>query len=346
MAVSWRAVGGVALGIGAMAASFWAGRATLSTPDEVAQQPVDQVGVEVRSGELGRVLTLSTKVTRATQPVAANRLVGTLTSIADSREFAEGATVYTVGATPVRVIQGAGAQWRAMSAGTSGPDVLVVQEALARLGVLDSPKDVWDATTVAQVKAWQQAQGQPATGEFTLGELIAVPQLPAQLLVDQENGWPGAELGGGEVLLRRAAGEPTFVMELTRSQGAQVAAGTAVKVRHGAHSWAGVLGEASGRDDGVAMPVTAPDGGPPCAMECATLPLNESSLLTEVVIAPPEQGPIVPVSALSYQPDGRITVEVLVDGGTQRREVNVRAVADGQAVVDGVSPGERVRAVV
>ncbi|RRD49778.1 peptidoglycan-binding protein [Arachnia propionica] len=328
----------LALGIG-----FLAGRVTLAPPQATTQADDSSVTVEVVERELGRVLTLSTTVERASAPAAVNRLEGTVTAVGPGGEVTNGDVLYAVDGVAVRVIAGAIPFHRPLGEGDSGPDVTQVQAALVAAGhTTEAPDGQWRSSTTAAMRAWQRAAGQPETGAMALGELVAVPTLPAQVTLDATLLWPGAALAGGEVVVRAMSGDPTFAMILTPQQAELVPPQTTVTVRHGDHTWEGITGEHIPNDQGVSVPITAQDGTLLCGDQCAALP-GKANLLTDVQVIPPETGPVVPVAALTTQPDATTTVTVVSGGTDEQRTVTIRTVADGLAVVDGVNVGEQVR---
>jgi len=83
----------------------------------------------------------------------------------------------------------------------------------------------------------------------------------------------------------------------------------------------------------------APDGGAVCGLDCAgAVPLlGESSFSTEIVVVPETEGPVVPVAGIVTSPDGSASVRMV---GGEMTSVTVVAVADGLAVVEGVSAGD------
>lgn len=328
----------LALGIG-----FLAGRVTLAPPQATTQADDSSVTVEVVERELGRVLTLSTTVERASAPAAVNRLEGTVTAVGPGGEVNNGDVLYAVDGVAVRVIAGPVPFHRSLGEGDSGPDVAQLQAALVAAGhSTETPDGQWRSATTAAMKAWQKAAGQAETGAMALGELVAVPTLPAQVTLDATLLWPGAALAGGEVVVRAMSGDPTFAMILTPQQAELVPPQTTVTVRHGDHAWNGVTGDPVPTDAGMNVPVTAPDGGLVCGADCGTLP-GRANLLTDVQVVPQETGPVVPVAAIVTQPDASTSVTVVAPGGDETRTVTVRTVADGLAVVDGVNVGEHVR---
>ncbi|MDK8238732.1 hypothetical protein, partial [Actinomyces urogenitalis] len=85
--------------------------------------------------------------------------------------------------------------------------------------------------TTAATKAWQKARGQEQSGVVGLGELVAVPQLPAALTLDRSIAWPGAALTGSENIINSVSGTPSFYMEITSEQQAMIQPGTGIRVK-------------------------------------------------------------------------------------------------------------------
>ncbi|MDK6374302.1 peptidoglycan-binding domain-containing protein, partial [Actinotignum timonense] len=219
--------------------------------------------VTVTEQNIGRTLTLSTTVERAAQPVAVNQLNGTITSVAADGEFHAGDTLYTVGNTEVIAAEGSTPFWRPLAEGTEGEDVSQYQRLLAALGYSRTVADgKFGPATTAATKAWQKARGQEQSGVVGLGELVAVPQLPAALTLDRSIAWPGATLNGSENIINSVSGTPSFYMEITREQQAMIQPGMGIRVKLGEQPLIGITGEPEETEGGqVKVPVTAEDGG-------------------------------------------------------------------------------------
>ncbi|MDK6927077.1 MULTISPECIES: peptidoglycan-binding domain-containing protein [Actinotignum] len=327
------------------ALAFWAGRTTLKPPERITQTGAETMTVTVTEQNIGRTLTLSTTVERAAQPVAVNQLNGTITSVAADGEFHAGDTLYTVGNTEVIAAEGSTPFWRPLAEGTEGEDVSQYQRLLATLGYSQTVADgKFGPATTAATKAWQKARGQEQSGVVGLGELVAVPQLPAALTLDRSIAWPGAALNGSENIINSVSGTPSFYMEITREQQAMIQPGMGIRVKLGEQPLIGITGEPEETEGGqVKVPVTAEDGGLLCGTRCGELPASQKAyLLTDIEIVPAVTGPTVPVSALSTMPDGTVSVRVV--GEAAPRTVTVQTVAGGLAVVEGVRAGESVYA--
>ncbi len=342
-AVRWAA--GLVVLVVVAASAFWAGRVTTRPAEVAVQAPADEAVVEVVEQELGRVITLTTRVTRPSSPLALNAVAGTVTQVSESGELAAGDLLYTVGQTPVVLVQGEVPFWRDLTEGTVGADVAQVQRMLAAVGADVDTDGQWGSATTQAVRAWQGERGFPVTGSFELGSVVAAPRVPVSVSIDTEVAWPGAMLSGGEEVVSVPDGDPAFTMEVTQQQAEMLPSGTEVTVQGGGSGWDGVITDSQVSEDGlILLSVTATDGGLVCGDECEELPAaGSTTFLTQVEIVPPVTGPVVPVAALTIEAEGSATVDVVTDGAAQVREVEVLTVADGLAVVDGVQAGEQVR---
>lgn len=342
-----KAVGGIAALVLVAGGAFWAGRTTLKSPDAVEKAEPSSVTVKVVEQQVGRVLTLATSVRRATTPLAVNRLSGVVTSVGKDGDAKAGSILYSVNRRAVRVVAGGTPFYRDLQDGASGPDVKQLQQALVATGAKLEADGTWGSSTTQAVKKWQTDAGEEATGTMPLGEVVAVPKLPIPVQFDRSVLWPGAQLSGGEALLKTTSGQPSFAMEVTRAQEKLVPVGTTVRVKNGDITWEGVTGDPVPSKSGNGLnelPVTTASGGLLCGNQCDTLPAGgETSLLTDVVVIPPVTGPVVPVAAITTQPDGSTSVTVVKSGGDTTQKVTVKGVSDGLAVVDGVKVGDEVR---
>lgn len=327
--------------------TFWAGRVTMSEPQgqsSISARPLD---VEVVESELGRVLTLSTTVRQSSTALAVNELTGIVTRVLPSGLLNAGDVVYEVGESAVRLIPGSEPFWRDLNTGSQGADVEQVQQFLSDSGYQIAVDGTWNAATSSAFSQWQNDAGIPSDGTAPLGSLVAIGHSPIQVQIDSSLAWPGARLVGGERVLSVASGDPSFVMELSQNQLELVPSGTSVTVTAGETSWPGVTAEIVQTEMGYEASVTAPDGSLLCGQECGLLPPSSGTptfLPTEVVISPPTTGPVVPVAAITTQPDGSTSVlRVASDGTVEQITVEIQAALQGFAVVSGVEVGDRVR---
>jgi peptidoglycan hydrolase-like protein with peptidoglycan-binding domain len=102
---------------------------------------------------------------------------------------------------PVVLLTGSTPAWRGFIAGmTDGPDVRELQANLivsgyAR-GLFSSITGHMDTSTVTAIERWQVAEGYPATGQITLGQVVF---LPSAVLVGADNVAPGQGAAPGDV---------------------------------------------------------------------------------------------------------------------------------------------------
>lgn len=331
--------------VAAVGAGWWASRATLTSavPEDAGVQGGAQVvWAQATTGAVGRSLPLSTTLRQPALPVAQNNLSGVVTSVSPG-EVEEGDVVYVVGDVPVRVAQGDEPFWRDLERGVEGGDVQVLQRLLAAEGYLDGEADGdFGPGTERAVKAWQEEQGREESGVVGLGELVAVPALPAVVQLG-DSIVAGRTLGGGEDSVLAPTGQREFVLVVTADQARLIPAETRVEISYEEHVWDAVIASTSQDEYGsTTFELMAPDGGEVCDPECGVLP-NDSqvTLRSQVVIVPRVEGTTVPAAAVHTRADG--TAYVITDTGEV--DVVVRGSGQGVAVVegDGVEPGTQVQ---
>lgn len=329
-------VGAIVVGMG-----WWAVQHAFAPPT-TKQRQTEPVVVEVVEASVGRSLSLNVTVRQPVAVVATNHLAGTVTSVDAGDEVRPGDVLYTVDTLPVRAVVGQTPFWRDLVPGFDGADVRQLQQVLSDLGHYHGTVDgryQWDTT--AAVEAWQRELGIPVTGTVRLGELVAVPRLPARLTLGEAI-TAGAQVSGGEPAVYATTGEIHFRLVVSTMQADLIPPDATIMVRHGDLTWEAVLGESSmGNDGNLEYELTAPDGGLVCGDECGQLPAAErTTLRAQVTIVPEITGPAVPVAAVRTDPDGTAWVR-MADG--DRREVTVLGSSGGVAVLDGVTVGDRVQ---
>ncbi len=321
---------------------WWASRATLTSTVPAEGEPVSQavVWAEATEGSVGRSLPLSSTLRQPAVPVAQNTLTGVVTRVSPG-EVDQGDVVYVVGDTPVRVVQGEGPFWRDLATGAKGEDVTALQVLLIDQGHLDGEADgEFGPGTLRAVRAWQKAEGREQTGTVPLGELIAVPDLPAVVQLGEAI-VVGQTLGGGEDAVLAPTGDREFVLVVTQDQARLIPAEATVEISYEDHTWDAVIASTELDEFGsTTFQLTGPDGGEVCGGECGVLPNDaQVTLRSEVVIVPQVEGTTVPAAAVRTRADG--TAYVITDSG----EVDVAVTGSGQgiAVVDGIEAGTRVQ---
>ncbi len=341
-----RAVWLVALLVVAVAlGGFWAGRATVGEGRVETDVSSSTLTVTVKREAVGRVLTLNVTAQQPKTLLAANALGGVVTRTAGSVTARQGATLYVVAGIPVRAVQGREPFYRDLAIGVRGQDVIALRAALVAMGHLSAPGEVFDGATYYAVRAWQRALGIEESGTVRLGELVAVPSLPARLVVDSTLAAPGKVLSGGEAIVSGARGTPRFTLVVSEEQARLIPKTATISMRYAGQRWRARIARAQKDDSGDTILVLgALGGGAVCRAQCQLLPAGDTtSILSQVTVVPQTTGPAVPVASVTTAADGSTSVEVVSgEGASTSRPVKVLASQDGMAVVEGVEEGDQV----
>lgn len=330
-----------------LGATFWAGRVTLQPQGASTASPSD-ILVAVTEQTVGKSYTFAVTVSRPRTPLAVNQLSGVVTSVTRSGRFEAGHVAYSVNNVPVRVVEGSHPFYRSLRRGLSGSDVRQLNDFLAAYGLRNGSGSSFDAGTERAVRRWQDRLGEPQTGEVRLGELVAVPDLPATIVVDDRVARPGAVLTPGGQVLFGSTDEPTFALRLAADQARIVPPTSRLVVHQGDRRWEAAITATSSDPDTntTTFQLGAVGGGVVCGRDCGSLAVEgETSLLADVTVVPSRTGPAVPVSAIITGADGQTWVTVQEGVQRNRRGVTVVASQDGVAIVSGVEIGEQVQAV-
>lgn len=323
------------------AAGWWAGRATLVPDRSGDDNATSAITAGVVEASVGRSIPVGVTLTQPVRLIAANQLPGVVTAVNADGPYEVGATIYAVAGIPVRVVAGPLPFYRPLAPGAEGDDVRQLQQALRELGYSTAtPTGRYTAGTQAAARAWQRDLGMPATGDVALGELVAVPTLPAVLTLGDAVRL-GAVLSGGEEALLGGTGEQRFSVVLSDGQAQLITDSTVIEVRHDSGVWAATVTGSTVDDTGnTVLSLAGVDGGPVCGSDCATLPGGETvNLRGEAVIVPTVTGPAVPVAAVRTSTDGAGYV-LRADG--EQAPVTVLGSGQGMAVVEGLSLGDEV----
>jgi hypothetical protein len=218
-----------------------------------------------------------------------------------------------------------------------------LNQALVTLGLLAVDQgDEFTWATAQAVIGWQSALGIETTGEVRLGELVAVPVLPAALTLG-EAVLPGGRLGGGEQVVFGGTGEVVFQVRSQGSDWAAIPGAGTIVVECGDKAWPAVVSAsttAPGSSSTQISTLSAPDGGIVCGDQCDALPAGaEVSLFGQVEIVPKTSGLAVPVAAVRTDASGLAYV-VLANG--DKAPVEVKAAAQGMAIVTGLELGQTI----
>lgn len=330
-------------------AAFWAGRVTLTPPPGLLETADEDLVVTVTERTIGQTLDYGARTSRASRTIATNALAGVVTAAPDQPVAvrAVGDVLYEVGGIPVRIVEGEVPFHRDLSLGMAGRDVEQLEGALVALKYLDVADSTFDEATGRGVSEWQRNLGVAPTGMVGLGELVAADSLPAGVVVDAQQVWAGAVLGGGEVVVSMTTGDPQFILPLSPGQMGLVPADAPMTVEGLGHSWPAVWGSSRPNDElgaGELVTLTSPDGGPVCGDDCDAVPAEQTWVTVHIEVIPRTTGPTVPVAAVSTDATGQAWVTVVDGNARERRPVTVSRSHAGLAVVEGVEVGESVQA--
>lgn len=321
------------------AGGWWAAQQTVVAPAAPTQDGPRVTAMAVE-GSVGQAVTMGASVVSPYEAVAVNNLSGIVTRVGGGPVTA-GGFLYSVGETPVTAFGGSMPFWRPIELGASGEDVKQVQQNLIELSMLSGRVDgKFGLRTEAAVRKWQRSIGVEPTGVIALGEVIAVPTLPAHVVLGEEIA-VGASLSGGESAVLVQRGEPRFEMTVTAEQANRAPEGTSVTLVHSGGTWDALVSSVNFNEQGeTVLVLSAPDGGPVCGAECGMLLNAERTPLTaRVHIVPEVSGVSIPAAAVLTEPTGQTFVR-LAHGADQH--VELLATGGGVAIVDGLAVGSEV----
>lgn len=336
----------VVLVVGAGLAGWWAASVALAPPEDPLEgQTVDEIAYEVGVETIARELRFQALAEWTALDGPLNRAVGTVTSVVvePGDTVATGDTLYVLDLQPVVVAEGATPMFRDLGQESEGPDVAQLQGLLIDLGFLESEADgVFGVSTRRAVEDWQKSLGLDDTGVVLVGVVLFVEGLPRPV-VPGEGIVTGRQLVGGEEALRLLPEGPRFWIPLSPEQRALVPPDAPVIVEHDEGVWEAVTIDVvdSAQGFGIENVLSAPDGGPVCADECAaTVPITGvSEFEVRVVVIPETTGPGIPVAAIRTGADHNLFVRL--ESG-EERPVTVLESTGGTAIVAGIDAGDVV----
>ncbi len=325
------------------AAGGWALKTLLSPPSDVLESPSYTL-VTAEHGTISQELRLNTSASWVAEAVLANQASGIVTGVdlVNGTIAQPGTRLYTVDLRPVVVGAGGVPAFRDLSQGARGADVAQLQGMLAALGYRPGePDGVFDGTVASAVRSWQRDLGVTRNGVVRQGDVVFVPSLPARLALDPAL-VVGASVSNGQPAVRVLPDTPTFTISLPDGQARVVRTGMAVDVLpEGAGPWRAEVIAVRSTDGGVVAELGGVDDAPVCDEDCTTIPYGDRILLPSVIHVVPEvSGIVVPSAAVVTDATGR--TGVVTESG-EFVAVRVLAGASGQAVVEGLASGTRVR---
>ncbi len=214
---------------------------------------------------------------------------------------------------------------------------------VARKYLTNASRSAFDAATRSAGRSWQRQEGVTADGVVRASDLVFVPTLPANVIVDPSIISRGAILRGGEPAIASLPASPDFTLDVGQDQAQSIADGTEVEITSPTGStWRAIVqSRVPSQNQDEILKLGSKTASPICVAECSKVPASGSILLpSRVVIAASVSGLVVPTSAIVSAPDGTVFV---VDARGLRHPVVIVSSANGSAVVTGVREGTHVR---
>jgi len=329
--------------VAAGGSGFWAGQQFSDSDQDVLAGRSEPVTAAAHAGTLSETYPVPVSVEWA-QNLSVPFLgdPGVVTSLGADPDVVtsvdSGAVIGAVDGQPIVVIEGQQPAYRALDAGTSGPDVTQLQDHLVAVGMLsaDASDGNYGPSTADAVEAWWETLG--ITGQTTVprGAVMFVADLPRLLTVD-----PTVQVGGliaaGAALVTGVSQTPVATATLTELQERRFLAGGAefsildpsgdeIKV---------IVSGTRVRDFATEIVLTIPPDEVDQLSTSALAPGRVVRLSGRMTITAPVEGTIVPVAALGDHTATETTIR-LANGDV--RTVTVLAIVGGEAIVDPLEP--------
>jgi peptidoglycan hydrolase-like protein with peptidoglycan-binding domain len=272
---------------------------------------------------------------------ATNRLPGTVTAVSSPGGMSKaGARLYDVDLEPVVVAEGAVPAFRPLRRGVRGPDVRQLQELLIQHGLLATAGGSFDAATARAVASWHRQSGRAGTTEVPLGQIVFIQGLPRRIDVSELA--VGQILAGGEKIIHGLRPQPTFYLDLPQRQADAAQPGAPVLLRARGRELAARADRAERLEDGtVRVHLTGVQRQAICPAGCPEVPVGKATQIPASLVTVPEAaGLVVPATGVFTDSSGN--THLTADSG-RHLPVQVKAVANGVALVEGVPEGAVVR---
>ena len=329
------AAGGVAVTSGAKQASAAAQPAAAQTA---------QVERRTLSAMVSQPGTLTYRARSDGSPYSViNEARGTYTKLpALGQVISQGHVLYRVNDRPVVLLHGSTPAYRALSDGTTGPDVTELNADLVALGYapaaqLSRTSASFGWATTAAVEKLQAALGVTQNGTLTLGEAVFEP---TAVRVTSVSAQPGGSAQRGETVLQGTSTARQVQVALDAAQQTSVAAGDRVSITlpnnqttpgvvssvgavatcpsssgsggSGSTSAAPGTDTCSSASSGSSTPTITVDVTP--SHPAATGTWDQAPVQVGITTASVPKGLVVPVTALVARSDGGYAVEVVAAG--------------------------------
>lgn len=217
------AIAVLALGAGAIA-TFWE-----------RQEPVHEKPPTFDTYTLTRGDLVATTVLQGTLEFANERkllagLSGTVTALTPvGTVVGLGGKLYAVDNVPAFLLKGETPAWRGFASGMEdGVDVLQLEQNLAAMGYFDETPDTsFDWDTRYGIERWQEALGQPRTGDLRLGQVLFAK---SDLLIGDHISTLGTLVGNGSELMNVSDEGKVVTADLAASDQSTVQIGSQVQI--------------------------------------------------------------------------------------------------------------------
>lgn len=353
---------GILLLMAVMAGGAWFAGGRIVSPAEAAARTAPPTPSPILVPVEKRVLSTEI-ITRGTarfgtpQPIALapsslkTNSAGLLTTLPlPNTQFKEGDVLFTASGRPVMALQGKTPAYRDLVPGTSGADVLELEQALQRLGF--DPGEVdgkYDEKTSAAVSAWYKAKGYEPFGptpeqqakvralEATLGDAIKAKLAASTLAASAELAVKNARLKASLAertanadISTKIADQALIALDPKSLQMARVAADAKVDIARSAVE--------SAKLDGQAAVRAALDAQKMAQFDLKLTTEREAQAKTEWQNAVRRLGVSVPLDEIVFIPSMPVRVEQVtgIVGGTASGPI--LSVTDNQLIIDSSLP--------
>ncbi|MEV5126385.1 peptidoglycan-binding domain-containing protein [Streptomyces decoyicus] len=310
---------------------------------------------EITRTDLVQSKTVDGRLDYAQRRAVKSPVEGTITNAAQpGKTVSLGQRLYERDARPVVLLYGPTPMFRAMKAGTRGPDVLQLERNLRDLGFGSGLYvDVrYDEATKAAVKAWQKSLGVTANGEIGRGDVVFQRGPVRVVSADAALADP---IGPDKAVLTVASTKPVVRASLDEADRALAANGTKVEIAMpgGGTRRGKVSGVAAPEDSESAGDGAAASGGSPEDGIDVEITLDDGAKLREE----DRQGTLsvkfvsesrkdvltVPVEAVVALREGGYGLELVQGARTRMVAVETGLTADGRIEVSGSGLAEGMK---
>ncbi|WP_405409061.1 peptidoglycan-binding protein [Streptomyces decoyicus] len=307
---------------------------------------------EITRADLVQSKTVDGHLDYAQRRAVKSPVEGTITKAAQpGKTVSLGQRLYERDARPVVFLYGPTPMFRAMKAGTRGPDVLQLERNLRDLGFGSGLYvDVrYDEATKAAVKAWQKSLGVTSNGEIGRGDVV-FQRGPVRVV--SADAALADTIGPDKAVLTVASTKPVVRVSLDEADGALAANGTKVEIAMPGG------GNRSGKVSGVAAPEESEsaEGGSGGSSDDAIqveITLDDAAKIHEKdrqgtlpvkFVSESRKGVLtVPVEAVVALREGGYGLELVQGAKTRMVPVETGLTADGRIEVSGSGLAEGMK---